>query len=151
MISFSNTVQIARSPDVVFAYLADLQHIPEWNWAIASTRKVTPGPVAVGTRYQQTRVVPRPAVEMLELTALEPTVRIEVVGDLAGFRAHLVYELAPGGTGTSLTNIVELHRDGLLTPVTALIGRPLKAAVAKNLEALRQLLQQQLVPSLSRN
>ena len=65
---FENTLEIARDPRVVYTYLADLEHTPEWNWAITSTRKMTPGPVGVGTRYRQTREVPRPAVELFELT-----------------------------------------------------------------------------------
>ena len=59
MVQFSNTVEIARPRSEVFAYLADLEHTPEWNWAITETRKVTSGPVGVGTVYQQTRSVPR--------------------------------------------------------------------------------------------
>jgi hypothetical protein len=56
----------------VFAYLADLEHIPEWNWAIVSTRKVSSGRAGVGARYEQRRSVPRPAVEILEVTELDP-------------------------------------------------------------------------------
>ena len=35
MIRFANTIDIAREPATVYAYLADLEHTPEWNWAIA--------------------------------------------------------------------------------------------------------------------
>lgn len=36
---FENTLEIARDPRVVYTYLADLEHTPEWNWAITSTRR----------------------------------------------------------------------------------------------------------------
>ena len=95
MIRFENVIDIARALDEVYAYLADLEHTPEWNWAITSTQKVTPGPVGIGTRYRQTRSVPRPAVEFLEISGLEPGRSVEIAGTLGPFQARLAYELGP--------------------------------------------------------
>ena len=141
MIRFSNTIEIGRPPEEVFAYLADLEHTPEWNWAITSTRKLTLGPVAVGSRYRQTRSVPRPAVEMLEVTRLDPDRRIEVVGDLASFPAHLTYELSPRPHGTTLTNYVELEPSGPLGLLGSLFTGRVQASVAENLGVLRTVLE----------
>jgi hypothetical protein len=140
--SFSNTVEIARSPAVVFAYLVDLEHIPEWNWAIVSTRKVSPGPAGVGARYEQRRSKPRPAIEMLEITELDSDRWIQIVGDLGPFKARLSYELSPVGDGTRLTNTVELEPRGPLGTVAGLFPGRVQAAVAENLEVLKSLLQQ---------
>ena len=68
MISFTKTIHINRPIDEVYAYLADLEHTPEWNWAITETKKTTPGPVAVGTRYRQSGSVPRPAAGPVSVT-----------------------------------------------------------------------------------
>jgi uncharacterized protein YndB with AHSA1/START domain len=138
--TFSNTVEIARSPASVFAYLADLEHIPEWNWAIVSTRKLTSGRAGVGTRYEQRRSVPRPAIETLEITELATDRRIEIVGDLGSFQARLTYELSSIGPGTSLTNTVELEPHGPLGAVAGLFPGRIQGAVAENLEVLRSLL-----------
>ena len=78
MIRFDNEIDVARPVDEVYSYLADLEHTPDWNWAIASTQKITPGPVGIGTRYRQTRSVPRPAVESIQITGLEPGRSVEV-------------------------------------------------------------------------
>jgi hypothetical protein len=61
--SFTNTLTVQRPVDVVFAYLAQFENVPSWNYAIDSTRKVTPGPVGVGTVYHQTRSIPRRSEE----------------------------------------------------------------------------------------
>jgi uncharacterized protein YndB with AHSA1/START domain len=140
--AFSNTVEIARSPAIVFAYLADLENIPEWNWAIVSARKVSSGRAGVGTRYEQRRSVPRPAVEMLEVTELDSDRRIEIVGDLGPFKARLTYELSSIGAGTSLTNTVELEPRGPLGAVAGLFPGRIREVVAENLEVLKSLLQQ---------
>jgi uncharacterized membrane protein len=52
--SFENTVTIRRPIAAVFAFLADFENIPAWNYAIVETRKVSPGPVAanLGTLRQ---------------------------------------------------------------------------------------------------
>ena len=55
---FVNTITIDRAPGAVFAYLAEFENVPRWNYAIAETRKVTDGPVGVGARYVQLRTIP---------------------------------------------------------------------------------------------
>jgi Polyketide cyclase / dehydrase and lipid transport len=141
MIHFENTVEIARDPRIVYTYLADLEHTPEWNWAITSTRKVTPGPVAVGTRYRQTREVPRPAVELVELTRLVPDRTVEVEGPIGAFRARVRYELEPTAHGTRLTNVVELDPPVPIGPLSGLVGGRIRSSVAKNLVVLKGLLE----------
>jgi hypothetical protein len=87
MIRFANTIDIAQNVDRVYAYIADLEHTPEWDWAISRSKKITPGPVGIGTQYRQTRSIPRPAVEVIEITGLQQGRRVDVVGTLGPFRA----------------------------------------------------------------
>jgi len=48
MASFENTVTIRRPVADVFAFLADFENVPAWNYAIVETRKASPGPVGWG-------------------------------------------------------------------------------------------------------
>lgn len=137
MIEFANTVVIERPIADVFSYLCDLEHIPEWNWAISETRKITSGPVAVGTRYRQTRGVPRPATEILEITALEPHRRIAVRGILAEMPAHLIYDLKEDSSGTVVTNEVSLDVAGPARMLAPVLSRRISDAVASNLNDLK--------------
>ena len=141
MIRFANTVDIAREPADVFAYLADPVHTPEWNWAITSAQKVTPGTVGVGTRYRLTRSVPQPGVETLEITAFEPLLRVDLAGRLGPFDAQLSYEVAPIDGGTRLTNTAELEAAGPLGLVGDLFGGRVRSSVAENLGVLKALLE----------
>jgi uncharacterized protein YndB with AHSA1/START domain len=137
MINFTNTVTIERPPGDVFSYVSDLEHVPEWNWAISETTKRTPGPIMVGTRYRQSRAVPRPATETLEITALDPDRRIEVRGVLAGMPAHLVYELEETGSGTMLTNAVRIGVEGPARMLTPILSLRISQAMASNLNDLK--------------
>lgn len=141
MINFTNTILISRPVSEVYAYLADLEHTPEWNWAITETTKITSGPVAVGTRYRQTRSVPRSATEDLQITVLEPNRRIEVAGTLAQFPAHLTYRLASLRTGTELINEVVLQPKGAVRLAGSLIANRISQSVADNLSQLKSLLE----------
>ena len=143
MISFTNTIRINRSPSDIYAYLSDLEHTPEWNWAIAETTKTTQGPVAIGTRYRQTRTVPAPATESLEISSLDANRHIEVQGTLAAMRARLDYELTEVGDGTEIVNTVQLEPQGALRLAGPIVGPRIKSAVASNLADLKTRLEEQ--------
>lgn len=137
MIEFTNTVVVDRPVAEVYGYLSDLEHVPDWNWAISRTEKVTSGQPRVGTRYRQTRTVPKYATEFLEITGLEPDRGIEVQGTLAGMPAQLRYTLREDGSETQITNTVQLVVSGVLQLAAPALGRRIERAVASNLEDLK--------------
>jgi carbon monoxide dehydrogenase subunit G len=142
MASFENTVTIRRSPKDVFAFLADFENIPTWNYAIVETKKTSPGPVGVGTTYRQLRSIPSTSEEGFQVTVFEPISRLEVHGDIGPFTATISYLLAPTDDGTRLTNVVDLESaSGALRLAAPLAASRVKAAVAANLDMLKQLLE----------
>lgn len=141
MISFTNTITIDRPAEEVYAYLTDLEHIPEWNWAITKTRKISEGPVTAGTRYEQTRHTPTTAVEQIVIIDLEPDRHLHIEGTLGPFHADLRYDIEPVGDQTHLTNQVALHGD-IPTLKLALARLSIPRAVASNLNALKTRLEQ---------
>jgi carbon monoxide dehydrogenase subunit G len=138
---FTNTITIDRSPNSVFAYLADLENLPSWNYAIQETRQVTPGPVAVGSRFLQIRTVPAYREESLEVVEYEAGHRLTIQGTLNTLPARFGYLLESDGRTTVLTNTADLEIRGPLTLVAPLAVRQIKSAVAANLEVLKQILE----------
>jgi hypothetical protein len=142
MATFQNTVTIARPASEVFAFLADFGNIPAWNYAIARTVQTSPGPAGVGATYRQTRAIPRSSEEGLEVTDFTPPSRLAVKGQIGPFRASSSYLLEPASGGTRLINHVELEpSSALLRPLGPLAVPAVKAAVARNLGTLKQLLE----------
>jgi hypothetical protein len=142
MQTFQNTVTIARPAQEVFAFLADLRNTPQWNYAIARTVQTSPGPAAVGATYRQTRTIPRRSEESLQISVFQPPSRLAVQGQLGPFQAMTSYLLEPAAGGTRLTNGVELEpASALLRPIGPLAVPRIKAAVARNLGTLKQLLE----------
>jgi uncharacterized protein YndB with AHSA1/START domain len=141
MASFENAVTIRRPVEDVFAFLADFENVPKWNYAIVETTKVSPGPAGVGTTDRQIRSAPSRSEEAFEVTVFEPASRLEVQGRLGPFTARVSYLLKPTGSGTRLTNTVDLGSSGLLTLVAPVATSRVKHAVAANLDTLKQLLE----------
>ena len=144
---FTHTITIDRRPDAVFAYLADLEHLPDWNYAIQRTSKVTPGPAGVGSSYHQVRTIPVRREESLEVVAFEEGRRLTIEGSLNALPAKLDYLLRPQGDATVLTNTVDLVASGALKLVAPIATRQIKSAVAANLEVLKQILERDVTPS----
>jgi uncharacterized protein YndB with AHSA1/START domain len=138
---FTNEVTIKRPVRDVFAYLADFENVPEWNYAITQTRKTSDGPVGVGTRYVQTRSIPRPGDEAFEVITYEPEKRLAIRGDIGPFHGVIAYELEPVGVVTRVMNRVELEARGVARLAVPLAGGRVRDAVAANLGELRELLE----------
>jgi hypothetical protein len=116
--------------------------LPSWNYAIVETRKTSPGPVEVGTTHRQLRSLPSRSEEGFQVTAFEPTSRLEVHGDIGPLTATVSYLLAPTDAGTRLTNAVDLEpASGALRLAAPLAASRVKTAVAANLDTLKQLLE----------
>lgn len=142
MATFRNTVTIDRSAEDVFAYLADFGNIPAWNYAIERTVPTSPGPARVGATYRQTRTIPRRSEEGFQVTEFKPPSRLAIKGDIGPFHAISSYLVEPTATGTRLTNEMELEPTSALMRPLARVAIPrVKAAVARNLNVLKQILE----------
>lgn len=138
---FTNTVTVARAPVDVFAFLAQFEKIPQWNYAISRTWKVSDGPVGVGSTYRQERTVPSRTEEAFEVTEYDPDHRLAIEGTLGPFAARLSYRLEQTGDATLITNDVDLSPTGLTRLVAPLAANRIKSSVAANLDVLKQLLE----------
>ncbi|MGA7673198.1 MAG: SRPBCC family protein [Nitrolancea sp.] len=138
---FSNTITIARPPAEVFAFLAQLENLPQWNYAISETRKVTPGPLGVGSKFHQARTLPTQSVETIEISDYQPDRRLAIQGGFGPFMGRATYLLDPEDPGTRLTNELDLAPTGLVSLASRLVAARVSAAVAENLGTLRHILE----------
>lgn len=100
---------------------------------------MTSGPVTVGSQYRQLRTVPARTEESLVVTEFDPDRRLTI----AGSPAQVTYVLQPAGNGTTLTNTVELTPPRPLRLLAPLATHRVSAAVASNLEVLKELLERE--------
>ena len=109
----SATVQIARPPEEVFAFVSDPAKLSAWQDA-EEVQQLTDGPVRAGTRFREVhKVMGRRRVELTEVVEYDPG-RVFHIRVLEGPPVDGRWEFAPtAGGGTRLT----------LTPLAHLSGR----------------------------
>lgn len=137
MIHYTITQLIREPRQAVFEMLAQPDTIPAWNPAIESARSVTDGDVRKGSRFKLRRTDPRPATEMVEVTAHDPDRRLELHGDFGPFVGSLDYRLESTTEGTRLIHSAHLEPKGPLRLIAPLARSRVRAAVAANLDRLR--------------
>jgi uncharacterized protein YndB with AHSA1/START domain len=138
---FTNTITIDCQPASIFAYLADLENLPQWNYAIRETRKVTTGPIDVGSRYLQIRTIPAYREERLEVIEFDPGRRLTIRGSFNSDPARISYTLRPDGNATTVINTVDLQPPRPLNLLAPIATHRIKAAVAANLDVLKRALE----------
>src|SRR3974390_436659 len=55
MFSAKDSIDIARAPEVVFDFLADIRAEVDWNPLITSAELLTPEPIGEGSQFRVTR------------------------------------------------------------------------------------------------
>jgi uncharacterized protein YndB with AHSA1/START domain len=115
--TITHTVEIACSPENVFAYLEDVARHPEWQEGLVSTGVVTEGPVRVGSKIAEVRRLGgREQAVTYEITEREPP-RIFAFRGLDGpIRPNGRATIEPAGDGSSsrLTLALDLTAHGLM-------------------------------------
>jgi uncharacterized protein YndB with AHSA1/START domain len=107
------SVEIARSPEEVFAYLSELDRHGEWQEGIVSSKIVTPGPTGLGTRVTDTRKMGGQEREVTyEVVAFDPPHRVEFKVTDGPVRPHGVLRVEPLDGGTRARVTLELDFEG---------------------------------------
>lgn len=152
MTSFS--LRVAAAPRVVFDYLVDPVHRPEWQASLRSVEVLDDGPVRLHTRWvDHTLVGARPRLRIAELRAPggpdQPGDRPgdrpgtwREIGTWHGVRAELALRFEADGAGTRLSGTVEIT--GWLRPVLQPLA-PL--AVVSDLRRAGRILERRHSPS----
>ena len=125
MAPITHSIEIARSPEDVFAYVDDLARHNEWQKSLVSTTVETEGPTRVGSRATDKRRVPGGVREVTyEITEHDPPHRASFKGVNGPVRPVGAVTVAPVGEGRSrLTVELELVGHGLLGKLVAPLAR----------------------------
>ena len=149
--TFQLQTTIDRSPDEVFAVVADPATMPLWYDAVTQVTQSSPGPATTGATYQITRSLPggraRNDVEICEHTP-HRRVNLESRDGPTPFRYR--YTLAPHCGGTTLTLDARINGAGLPGPVShldPLATQLFKHAMRRNLHQLKQLIEHGHTPT----
>ena len=128
-----NEITVSRSPEDVYAFLADGLNNPKWRSGVEgiSLKSGTAG--ALGSVYRQSLKGPgsRPIDGDYEITAAEPgrLLRFQVVAGPA--RPAGEYRLSPAPGGTSVRFTLDVQPKGLTKVLGPMIQRTMEKEVAQ--------------------
>jgi uncharacterized protein YndB with AHSA1/START domain len=146
MVQISGEIVIAGPIEEVFALLADARNEPLYNPRIVRAEKVSPGPIGLGTRFEQTaRAISDTGQMMIEITEYVRPRRLSLITRSSAMRVHGTdtFESLVGGTRARYS--WDMHLTGLavlLTPMFAVFGRRLERGVW---ESIKRFLEQRPV------
>ena len=125
-----STIEIARPPDEVYAYVTDPSRFPEWQHDVVRVHLEADRPPGVGARFTTTRRIGR--VEQTttqEVTRLDPPRSWAACGVDGPFRPSAAIAVAPldGGARSRVTFTLDFEGQG--------IGRLLPLEVIRRMAA----------------
>lgn len=125
MVASVKSVEIARSPDEVFAYVADIRNEPNWHVDMDSVPPDTDAVPVVGKTYP---VKFKPFMGKTDGTytvlEFEPGARVVYRASLGGFEPTITHAVEPAAGGARFTRSVDMRPSGvmaLMTPVMAVM------------------------------
>ena len=143
MIDVATRLEIARPVEVVFAFVADQTNAPRWQPELHEVKRLTDGPLGVGSEHEFVRTFAgRRVASRNRFVAYEPDRFVAFEIPSGWITGHASYRAEPTGSGgTVLTSRVQFHVHGAAAPFERLLGR-LFARDSRRAEArLRQLLE----------
>jgi uncharacterized protein YndB with AHSA1/START domain len=125
MAPITHSIEIARPPEEVFAYVDQLERHGEWQNTIISSKRETEGPTRVGSRATDTRKVPGRTQDVTyEITEHDPPRKASFRGVNGPVRPVGTFTVEPVGEGSSRATIeIDLQGHGLLGLVFAPLAR----------------------------
>lgn len=141
----SESIEIDRTPEDVFAYLDQLDRHHEWQQSIVATRIETEGPTRVGTRAVDTRsAAGRKITVPYEVTEHAPPSRLAFLGTSGTVRpaGRLIVESLDGGARARVTIELDMKGHGLGGGLLASIAkREVGGAVPTDQARLKEILE----------
>jgi uncharacterized membrane protein len=142
MAQIATSVEIARSPEDVFAYIADVSRQPEWQEGLVSASLQDDKPVQVGSRVVHRRKLgPRTVATPSEITAFNPPEVVSFKGLDGPIRAEGSQRVERVGDWSRVSFEMEMRGHGLGTLMLPLARKQVARQVAASHEKLKRILE----------
>jgi uncharacterized membrane protein len=142
MARIATSVEITRSQEDVFAYIADFSRHPEWQEGLVSVTVETEGPTRVGTRVVHRRKLgPQTVATTSEITAYDPPQVVSFRGIDGPIRATGSQRVELAGEGSRVLFEMELTGHGLGKLMLPMARRQAARQVAASHEKLKRILE----------
>jgi carbon monoxide dehydrogenase subunit G len=135
-------VTIDRPVSEVFEFITRIDDLPEWQDSCKAVNRDDDGPVAVGTRWTETRtVMGRTSDQPMEVSALESDRRFTVRSVSGPVQMTIDHLLEAAGDGTRLRVVAEADLGGVSRLAGPMVKRQAQKMFEQDFAALKQRLE----------
>jgi carbon monoxide dehydrogenase subunit G len=134
---------IAAPPAEVFDRITDLHQAAERIEDIQQIEILTDGPIGVGTRFRETRLMfGKPCTEQMEITQFDAPHSYTVEAESCGARMISRFDVKAEGDGSRVVMNMESRpltwMAKLMTPITSVVfSRMMKKCLEKDLDSIK--------------
>lgn len=143
MIQFQHGIDIDSSPAEVFAFLGDIERMPDWQDGVVAVSRTMAGPVRVGTEFEMTVKKGRRLAGRGKVVAYQPHALIAFSADTSPVSFYCGFELSPtAGGGTHVVGRYEFELHGLWKLLRPMIAAGAPRETAGELMVVKRLIEQ---------
>lgn len=134
------SARIGAPREEVFAYLADLENLAEWQTGVVSAERTSEGEMGVGATARVVRQMMGQRMEApLTVTEYEPPGRMVIGGEVSGVKALAELDLDPADDGTTdLHFAMEIRGSGLTSFMEPMIAGAAGGDIDASLERVKR-------------
>lgn len=134
------SARIGASPATVFAYLADLNNLSEWQMGVSSAEQTSVGEMGVGSTARVARELMGQRIEApLTVTEYDPPRRLVIASEVSGVKATGALDLTEAGDdATDLRFSMEIRGSLLTSFMEPMIARAAGGDIDASLERVKK-------------
>ena len=140
MIRIEHSLEISRPPEEVFAFLVDLDRLPDWQ--SSAIEAGSDGPLELGSLVHEKRhFLGRELSDELEVVAFDPPRRLTLRSQGGPLKLTVDHELESNGAGTRLTVVASGKPGGVMKFASPMIERTAREEIRGDFSRLKDLLE----------
>ena len=142
MVRLEFSIEIARTAEDIYDLVGNPENDVKWQGAVLEVRKLTPGPLRTGSRFQHTlRVLGKRMDVDVEISERQPhsTYVLQCVSGPLAFETRV--RLRRVGRGTLVDTVVEGRPSGVVRIAAVALSRHRSAEIDRDLRTLKRLME----------
>ena len=142
MLNAQSTVAIERPPEVVFAFLAEVDNLPLWATGVVEAHKLSPGPLSKGTELEHVmQLLGKRFTSRFETTECEPEQRLAFRTTSGPVDLETIITLEATARGTSVHYLAVGNPRGFFKIAEPVLVRIVTRQLDNSLANLKDLLE----------
>ncbi|MBV7328239.1 SRPBCC family protein [Chloroflexi bacterium TSY] len=145
MAEFTKTEWIAARPNDVFNFILDPANASKVMPDVKSNQKLTDGPVGLGTRFRETRLMNgQETTYEIDVTRFDPPQHYSATSSQSGITTTFHYNLKPENDGTRIDLKAEVSGNGLKKLMVPMVIGFMKKHDGDHLQNLKSAVEKEL-------